>query len=248
MARTMPTLPALVARKTPLRSSTRSSAACRTKGQSAAGALSERGNSNQKNFSESVRNHKGEDRHLLQPNQPVLLLSLPRRTIRHQSDMHYGMACGVYSDTKFWVCLKACSEYLSGPLHDRKRVQIRLASKSGRWAPQLSAGSKGVQIPLKTPSTPPCRSTFAGHPPIPHEISASPKVRGFGSTGEGFWKVFGKVWPWSPPEAPGGPGRPWRPLEPVKRPGASKQYILFAVDYDKNIFARYEEFSLPFCG
>ena len=105
---------------------------------------------------------------------------------------------------------------------------------------------QGVQIPLKAPSTTPCRHTSAWPPPpplpwwvasssptIPHEISASPNWR----YAAGAFFVQSKVspprrplkasgGPWRPLEAPGGPlkapGGAWTALEaPARRPGTA---------------------------
>ena len=81
---------------------------------------------------------------------------------------------------------------------------------------------QGIQIPLKTPSTPPLQQSSLT---IPREISASPKA----AVHQVLRRFFGALKTPEAPGAPGAPGAPWSPLEapggpwrPLKAPGGPR--------------------------
>ena len=99
--------------------------------------------------------------------------------------------------------------------------QHTAAPADGHAKPSVRRGiqSQGVRIPLQTLSPPPLQTRTVPTPPppamvgglvqSPHEISASPKVRGCGSTRRCLWEVLG-AWPRRPLEVL---GAPWNGLE-----------------------------------
>ena len=107
-------------------------------------------------------------------------------------------------------------------------VRVYKESRTVLLAIRRGIQPQGVQIPLKTPPPLQTRLSLATLPPrppamvgglvqptIPHEISASPKVRGFGGTRRAHFSFEEAL---EALEALEAPGPPWNPLQGSETP------------------------------